>query len=668
MVAQEVFVSPNGSDTNPGTKANPFQTLAKGLGNLTAGDTLYMREGEYTESVVVKDLHGTAEHPIAIRSFCGERAWIDCSVDSFRTSPNMDWMPASELDVDAHPDEFVSVMTFAPDGDKDLVNRGAFLDRVPYTRLITYSQLKDLRANNQTFDKLPLCTNPPGSPPPCPDALCVALPGPDEVSETGVPLGHRRPWVYMGPGLFFNTDTGRIHIRLSHTTHNVAGLADYDGPTDPRSVRLAISHRFRRPLLVQSSSFVRFEDLDIRFGGEESIELRVTDSIVFDHVRIAAASDGVFFHHGNKNTVFSNCELNGGVPPWYFRSDRKAQYSFMRDGVRVENNLGAQTSRVLMHGNADTQNVTIAQCEFVNAHDLYLFGDGIEFHHNWLHNLNDEALVLDQAASSNLTVHHNVIERCVSAISFAGDKVGGAKAVFRNLIDLRRSTVGFRPRFVGDTDVFRFGQLLKSNEPDGPLDLFQNTLLVYRQEGQASFLHYRNTDRAHRRRSFNNVFVAVNPTPASDKPITFVPPPTFPGPTDGNCYVRIGLTTGPLFRSLPYEFNGPHGAQNLPGLTALRSSNLFEQSKGQYPPGYEAQSIDGDPQFRQVAADGTPQETDDLRLQAGSPAGNQGIVLPPELAALDPEGSLSGSPAIGCYPLGAPSLAVGVDGRQRFPA
>ena len=39
--------------------------------------------------------------------------------------------------------------------------------------------------------------------------------------------------------------------------------------------------------------------------------------------------------------------------------------------------------------------MTIHHCEFHNAHDLYLGGTNIDFHHNWINNLNDEGLVLD---------------------------------------------------------------------------------------------------------------------------------------------------------------------------------------------------------------------------------------------------------------------------------
>jgi Right handed beta helix region/Protein of unknown function (DUF1565) len=653
MTSQEYFVSPSGSDNNTGTLSQPFRTVAKGISVLGAGDILNLRQGEYVESVEVKSKHGLAEAPIVIRSFPGERATIDGSVHQFRTLNNDDWEPARQRDPDAHPDEYLSRGIFPADSSQNRVNRGAFLDREPYTRLITHSRLEDLRAENQTFAELE-----PDDP----------RPGPEETDEVGNPAGFRRPWVYMGPGVFFDKETGRVHIRLSHTRNGVKGLEDYEEELDPRRLRLAISRKNETTVVIAGSSFLRFENLSIRFGGENTLEIKDTEGVVFDHVRLRASSYGVRVGSGNTGLTFRHCEFDGGLPPWYFRTDRKAQYHFKVGDTVVLNALGKQTSRALLFGNADNSGTKLEHCEFVNAHDFYLFGKDVEFHHNWVHNLNDESLFLDAIEIDNLRIHQNVITQCLSAISFAGSKVGGRRFIYRNLIDLRSPTAGFRPRFPGDKDVFRFGQLYKSNEPDGPLDLFQNTCLVFAQGGQASYLYYRNTQGEHTRRSFNNIFVAVNPDVDSDRAISFVPSPSFPGPTDGNCYFRVGQAQAPLLRFLAYEVNGEDfDGGSFANLKSLRASELFEQSKTQYPPGYEAHSIETDPQFRRISPDGRSQATDDLRLGASSVSRNNGIKLPDELRALDPFAPLAGNPDIGCYKFGDRGLRVGVDGRRRFP-
>lgn len=654
---KQYFVSTFGSDSNPGTINRPFRTITKGIGVLEAGDVLNLRKGVYVESVEIKGKNGSANNNIVIRSFPGEHAIIDGSVAQFRVANNNDWEPAALHDPNAHKEEFVSRDTFTLDSNDDRVNRGAFLDRKPYTRLITYSKLDDLRAENETFDQI---------------ALNDPRPGPEETDAAGNGTGFRRPWVYMGPGVFFNQQTGRAHIRLSHTHNGVEGLADYDGKVDPRLLRLAISHKDRATLVIRNSSFVRFENISIRFGGEHTVEIHVTEGVVFDHIRVLASSHGVFMGAGNSGTIFRHCEIDGGLPTWYFRTDRKAEYHFKEGDTVVLNILGKQTSRALFFGNKDNVGTEIYNCEFVNAHDFYFAGQRLQFRHNWIHNLNDEAIFFDAAENSHGLVHENVITQCLSAISFAGEKVSGPWFIYRNLIDLRSPTAGKRPKFPGDKDVFRFGHLYKGNPPDGALHLFQNTFLVLSVDDQASYRHYRATDtkpeETFPRHSFNNIFVAVNPTPDFDKAISFVPSPSFPGPTDGHCYFRIGFAERPLLRFLAYKFNGQCFKKGeFETLDELKDSLLFEQSKTQYAPGYEANSVEVDPQFRQIGAAGSVQETDDLRLRSSSPLRKKGIVLPSELKSLDPFAPTQGKPDIGCYPLDSSGLSVGVDGRRRFP-
>jgi hypothetical protein len=270
-----------------------------------------------------------------------------------------------------------------------------------------------------------------------------------------------------------------------------------------------------------------------------------------------------------------------------------------------------------------------------------------------------------------------VILKTLSAISFAGQGVGDERVVggpfyiYRNLVDLREPTAGFRPRYRGDLDVWRYGSTFKSNGEDGPYALFHNTFLVYGQGGHASYMHFHNLHGSHLRRAFNNIFVAVDPDVTSDRPITIIPSPVFPAQTDGNAYHRIGATASPSYRVLPYS----SGQNSFPGgysdcLTgcpnSLVGSRLFEQSKSQYAPGYEAHSIEADPQFQRIGADGMFRKSDDLRLRSASPALRAGIALPDDLGALD-DPTLAGAPEAGFSRFGGDPLHVGVDGRRSYP-
>jgi hypothetical protein len=665
--AAEYYVSLSGKDSNPGSIDAPFRTVVKGIGALAAaGDILNLRHGVYLETVDVANKHGAAGNPIVIRSYPGEHAYIDGGLSLFRRNNNADWEPAVLHDPAAHPHEYVSTTVLT----QARVNRGAFLDRNPYTRLITYSNINDLRAANQTFENI----IDPSDPRPGPaayekcnsadqDEACTQYAGDDARYK---PTGYRRPWVYMGPGIWFNDATGRVHIRLSHTSNNINGLADYGGEIDPRQVPLALSPKDMTTLVVRGSSHLRIENLSVRHGGEYTVLLNGNEAVTFDHVRIFSGSYGL---RGNSHrTTLRHCEIDGGMPTWYFRSDRKAEYYFLNSGTIVLNNLGKQTVQALLLGNPNDEDTEVASCEFRSGHDLYLVGTRFRFHHNWIHNLNDEGLVLDSGDNPDARVFQNVITKTLSPISFAGTRLGGPRYIYRNLVDVRAPTAGYRPRFPGDTDVWRYGNTFKSNDVDGLFDIFQNTFLVYAQGGQASYLHYRNLQGSSLRRSFNNVFVAVNPNSDADRAIAFLPSPCFPGPTDGNVYFRMGTATRDLLRYLNYACSGANEkAGSFANLDELYASDLFQQSKSRYAPGYEAQSIEANPRFKRIGADGVFRGTDDLRLGEGSPAIGGGVPLPPDLNVLDPLGSDSGAPDIGAYPFGSAPLEVGVDGRRSFP-
>ncbi|MGF1478654.1 MAG: right-handed parallel beta-helix repeat-containing protein [Cyanophyceae cyanobacterium] len=88
------YVSPNGSDQNPGTVEQPFRTVQQAI-NRTAGDgrTIFLRGGNYDISQGTyqtekgsSGIHieggwndGTADSPLVIRSYPGERAVLDGS-------------------------------------------------------------------------------------------------------------------------------------------------------------------------------------------------------------------------------------------------------------------------------------------------------------------------------------------------------------------------------------------------------------------------------------------------------------------------------------------------------------------------------------------------------------------------------------------------------------
>ena len=70
------YVTTTGSDAAAGDIAHPFNTIQKGVDVAVAGDTVYVRGGNYNEKVAMK-ASGTAGNPITISGFPGERAVLN---------------------------------------------------------------------------------------------------------------------------------------------------------------------------------------------------------------------------------------------------------------------------------------------------------------------------------------------------------------------------------------------------------------------------------------------------------------------------------------------------------------------------------------------------------------------------------------------------------------
>jgi hypothetical protein len=66
------YVSPTGTDANPGTVERPWATLGRALRTARPGDAMYLRTGTYPEWAVTTR-NGTWTAPISLRAYPGER-------------------------------------------------------------------------------------------------------------------------------------------------------------------------------------------------------------------------------------------------------------------------------------------------------------------------------------------------------------------------------------------------------------------------------------------------------------------------------------------------------------------------------------------------------------------------------------------------------------------
>ena len=70
------FVSPDGSDTNPGTFSEPWKTIGKAAEMVNPGDTVYIRGGIYIEAPRLT-ISGTEKNLIKILAYPGETPVVD---------------------------------------------------------------------------------------------------------------------------------------------------------------------------------------------------------------------------------------------------------------------------------------------------------------------------------------------------------------------------------------------------------------------------------------------------------------------------------------------------------------------------------------------------------------------------------------------------------------
>ena len=58
-IAADYYVASSGSDSNSGTISLPYATIQYGVNQLSAGDILYIRSGNYHESIIINGLNGS---------------------------------------------------------------------------------------------------------------------------------------------------------------------------------------------------------------------------------------------------------------------------------------------------------------------------------------------------------------------------------------------------------------------------------------------------------------------------------------------------------------------------------------------------------------------------------------------------------------------------------
>ncbi len=624
------FVDPaRGDDSQPGSAQQPWQTLAHALRQLQPGDTLYLRAGTYYERPYLSR-SGTADAPITISAYPGETPVIDGGLREFFESPNDAWQPYP----DGAPGEFVSTRVYL-DADRRHVPQqflpaawepmwgleserplalGQFGDSM--LPLHGYRHAIDLRAANEFWI--------------------------DDKRD-------REQGVYCGPGLWFNRDTGRIHIRLAHHSLPGLGIRAYRGETDPRQLPLVVALGFGEEVLrITGIRHVRLQGIVLRGAtGSPLIHIYGSENVELDHLTLYGGFPALLVN-ATKNLRVTHTACRGLAAPWSGRAHMKYRGT-------------ASYQIVLQNSQPYNENIEFSWCEFTDDHDFAFlrFARNLQFHHNLVDNFNDDGLECGPKLRwHTLHIYQNRIGACLTTFtqheidkdeSPPDHDPGSGVYVYRNIFDPRDGVHYSLPRTPDPSGEFLHAEGALASDHGSPvwavMRFYHNTFLRATPAYRDNFLFglavggMRRTERD----VFNNLFVQLDRLPGTK----FVA-------ASEDAQLREG---GNLLWS-------PNDDPTTPDPFArFRAASLFLQSKRQYEPGWTTDDAVGDPRFVSLPEDCS--QPADLRLQSGSAAIGRGLPLPVEwpdpMRVEQPAGTKR--PDAGALPLGAQAWRVGVDAR-----
>jgi len=599
------YVSPLGSDADDGSREKPWRTLEFAAGRLQPGDTLYLRGGTYYETVTVA-AKGTPEQPITIRAYPGESAVVDAGLREFFETPAAAWEPVAG----GAPDEYRSTKSYVLGG-----GFGNFGDSmVPLHRYIDFY---DLRSTNELYR-------------------------PEGGNRKTDPVG-----IYTGPGLRRDPETGRIHVRLSHTRLEGLGACAYRGETDPRKLPLVVAgHDYA--LTVAGATHVRFQDLVFRGALRSAVLVtRDAESITLDA----------------EDVVFDGCTLYGSGSA--LRVDHARGFRLTRSAVRGHSApwLSRFTNKNRAHAGylvvLEGRDFELDHSEFTDHHDFlqYEHAAELQFHHNRVDNIDDDGFEPGpKRARGRAFIYQNIVSRVLNPFTAHAEKPieiaaepGSGQYVFRNLFDFRRGTYKGQPAEPDSTGAYLETPTTLINHNHGSPTcavyyVYHNTFLMPDAGFRGyAYMTWGTSLRRTTRRVFNNVFVQMAGPPGMN----------YLGVTGDEDYAADGN----LLWSVG---DGPEITGDV--FAKFRDSPLFAASKKSYPPGWGAGDRFADPKF--VRLDGDVSMPPDVRLQSSSPAVDAGVALPAEWP--DPLRSQDDrKPDLGALPSGAAMLEVGPSSGDR---
>lgn len=620
-----------GDDNAAGTLAAPWKSLQFALKQLQPGDTLYLRGGvHHARPILYRS--GTAEQPITIRSYPGELAIVDGGLPEFLNDPATAWEPYE----DGADGEYVSTRTYHEFNDRRTPQQ--FLPAA-WEPLLGKEEERPLALGHFADSLLPLHGY----------RIAVDLRARNEL-WVGNKLEMRDVGVYAGPGLWFNRDTGRIHIRLAHHQLDGLGTAAYRGETDPRKLPLVISAGFGDDFCrINAIRHVQFQDLVFRGAtGSPLLHIYGSENLHFDHCHLYGGFPAVLLN-ASKDVRFTHCAFRGLAAPWISRAHMKYRGS-------------ASYQIILLNNQPRNENIEFGWCEFTDDHDFAYVRHvrNLQFHHNYVDNFNDDGLECGPKLRDHaMYVYQNHFGRIL--LPFTQHEIekdesphdhdpGSGVYLYRNVVDLRGGTYKGPPAEPDPTGSFLRGEghlLADHGSPIYPVFyVYHNTFLRDTPVFRDGFLFglgsqgLKHTERD----VFNNIFVQTDRVPG----LGFVGMKEPAAVREGG-NVLWGLEQGPRLDS--------------DWFAKFRTTPLFLASQQRYEPGWTTHDIVADPQFVHLSTDHNAPV--DLRLQPDSPATRAGRPIPTDWPdPLRDVNNVLKTPTSGAIPSGAKGWQIGINNRR----
>lgn len=391
--ASTYYVAVNGSDSNNGSINSPWKTFEISITKLSAGDTLFFREGIFYEDEIDFQLSGTAVNPIVIMAYANESVEITGGIPDFRDISAHHWTLA-----DASINFYKSLQAYGP---QDYMNAWLLDDDL---HLITYGETTDYDSWNNL------------------------------ISTDYGPLNNFNP-IFVGPGITQHND-GHLYVRLENNPND---LINYNNnPINPIPADLDPNHHrisvfFTETLIsVSSSEYITFRNITFSHAKNLFDLKSQTNNIEFDSCRFDYGRYAIVGRSGGaEDYTFQNCEFNNGLPQNVYWCDVKNRavevheaYPEFQSGAFEGEIRGFNIHDNLFRDSFDaiyidelTRDVKITDNDFIRLRDDAIslgLVSNVEIAHNLFWHVGaGVSCAFDNAYSSNnghVYIHHNIID------------------------------------------------------------------------------------------------------------------------------------------------------------------------------------------------------------------------------------------------------------------